>query len=92
MIWQFRRRAILAALATLAFSAPAHAEGDLVRGANGIEEGMPEHFLSDTLPKFRPGGLLLIHAGGSAGLFSEIIGGWVSGPGGSQPTTKEVRP
>ncbi len=66
--------------------------GDLVRGANGIEEGMPEHFLSDTLPKFRPGGLLLIHAGGSAGLFSEIIGGWVNGPGGSQPTTKEVRP
>jgi len=65
---------------------------DLAPGAHGIAEGMPEHFRSETLPKFRPGGLLLVHAGGTAGLFSEIIGGWQSGPGGSQPTTREVRP
>ena len=44
------------------------------------------------VPKFRDGGLLLVHAGGGAGLFSAIIGGWVNGPGGSQPVTREVRP
>ena len=30
-------------------------------------------FADATLPKFRPGGLLLVHAGGGAGLFSAII-------------------
>lgn len=64
---------------------------EIVRGANGIAEGMPEHFRGATVPKFRPGGLLLVHAGGSAGLFSEIIGGWANGEGGSQPVTREVR-
>ena len=44
-----------------------------------------------TLAKFRPGGLNIVHAGGTAGLFSAIIGGWVaSGPIGSQPVTKEI--
>ena len=63
---------------------------ELVRGAGGIAEGMPEHFREVTLPKFRPGGLLIVHAGGGAGLFSEIIGGWVNGAIGSQPITKEI--
>ena len=39
------------------------------------------------LPKFRPGGLLVVHAGGDAGLFSAIVGGWVSGDAGSAPVT-----
>jgi hypothetical protein len=65
---------------------------ELVRGAGGIAEGVPEHFREAMLPKFRPGGLLLVHAGGRAGLFSEIIGGWVSGDGGSQPVTREITP
>jgi hypothetical protein len=64
---------------------------ELVRGAGGIAEGMPEHFRELTLPKFRAGGLLVAHAGGGAGLFSEIIGGWVGGATGSQPVTREVR-
>jgi hypothetical protein len=42
------------------------------------------------LPKFRPGGLLLVHAGGPAGLFSAIVGGWVNGAPGSDPVTKVV--
>ena len=42
------------------------------------------------VPKFRPGGLLIVHAGGTAGLFSAIIGGWVSGSAGSEPVTREV--
>ncbi|MBI2710961.1 MAG: thioredoxin [Actinobacteria bacterium] len=65
---------------------------DLVRGAGGIAEGVPEAFAGTTLPKFRPGGLLVVHAGGGAGLFSTIIGGWVNGATGSEPVTVEVRP
>ena len=63
---------------------------DLVRGADGIEEGIATAFAGMTLPKFRDGGLLIVHAGGGAGLFSAIIGGWASGKVGSQPVTREV--
>lgn len=65
---------------------------ELVRGAGGIAEGLPEAFAEMTLPKFRSGGLLVVHAGGGAGLFSAIIGGWVSGQGGSDTVTQEIRP
>jgi hypothetical protein len=65
---------------------------ELIRGAGGIAEGVPERLNGMTLPKFRPGGLLLVHAGGGAGLFSAIIGGWANGDVGSQPVTKEVLP
>jgi len=34
--------------------------------------------------------LLIVHAGGTAGLFSAIIGGWIGGTGGSEPVTREV--
>jgi hypothetical protein len=64
---------------------------EIVRGAGGIAEGVPEHLGEATLPKFRPGGILIVHAGGGAGLFSTIIGGWANGATGSQPVTKEVQ-
>ncbi len=63
---------------------------DLVRGAGGIAEGIPEHLRNARLPKFRPGGLLIAHAGGRAGLFSAVISGWASGDTGSTPVTMEV--
>ncbi|MEM9608284.1 MAG: thioredoxin family protein [Actinomycetota bacterium] len=63
---------------------------ELVRGADGIAEGVPEGFADATLPKFRPGGLMIVHAGGTAGLFSTIIGGWVTGETGSLPTIREI--
>jgi hypothetical protein len=63
---------------------------ELVRGAGDIAEGLPDAFAELDLPKFRPDGLLVVHAGGGAGLFSAIIGGWVSGATGSQPVTVEV--
>jgi hypothetical protein len=47
---------------------------------------------SATLPKFRPGGILPVHCGGKAGLFSVMIGGWVNGATGSQPVLREIRP
>jgi hypothetical protein len=65
---------------------------EIVRGAGGIAEGLPEAFAETTLPKFRAGGLLIVHAGGGAGFFSAIIGGWASGPSGSQAVTREVHP
>lgn len=43
------------------------------------------------VPKFRDDGLLIVHAGGRAGLFSAAICGWASGPGGSQPVTREIK-
>ena len=33
---------------------------------------------------------MLAYAGGGAGLFSMIIGGWVNGEMGSQPVTRTV--
>jgi hypothetical protein len=65
---------------------------EIVRGADGIAEGFPEAFASSTIPKFREGGLLLVHAGGGAGLFSSIIAGWANGATGSTPVTKEIAP
>jgi hypothetical protein len=67
----------------------------LVRGAGGIAEGVPEAFaVGDDpapLPKFGPNGLMLAYAGGGAGLFSAIIAGWVNGETGSKPVTRRVR-
>jgi hypothetical protein len=65
---------------------------EVVRGAGGIAEGLPAGLAGATVPKFADDGLLLVHAGGGAGLFSAIIGGWINGPGGSQPVTREVQP
>jgi hypothetical protein len=63
---------------------------EIVRGAGGIAEGLPEWTRDVQLPKFRADGLLIVHAGGGAGLFSTIIAGWVNGETGSQPVTKEI--
>jgi hypothetical protein len=58
---------------------------ELVRGAGGIAEGLPQQFKDRTLDKFRADGLHIASAGGTAGLFSAIIAGWVaSGEKGSQ--------
>jgi hypothetical protein len=63
----------------------------LIAGAGGIAEGLPEKFKDQTLPKFRNGGLNIVRAGGSAGLFSAIIGGWgATGKIGSVPVTREI--
>jgi hypothetical protein len=66
---------------------------EISRGAGGIAEGVPPEFSEATLPKFRPEGLDVVHAGGTAGRFSAILAGWVaSGPRGSQSVTREIRP
>ena len=66
---------------------------ELARGAGGMAEGMPDAFAAaGSLPKFRPGGILIVHCGGEAGLFSTVIGGWLNGEMGSQPVLREIRP
>jgi hypothetical protein len=57
----------------------------------GDTGGAPADPAAVPVPKFLPDGLLLVHAGGGAGLFSAVIGGWARGAIGSQPVTREVR-
>jgi hypothetical protein len=64
---------------------------ELIEGANGITEGIPLRFKDKQIPKFRDGGLLIVRAGGKAGLFSAIIAGWgASGKTGSAPVTRKI--
>jgi hypothetical protein len=64
---------------------------EIIGGVDGITEGMPEYVKDMDLPKFKPGGLNIVRAGGTAGLFSAIVGGWLaSGDMGSSPVTKEI--
>jgi hypothetical protein len=64
---------------------------ELVAGTQGMAEGGPPSLAGKTVNKFRPGGLMIVHAGGDAGMFSGIIGGWsAGGPRGSLPITKEL--
>jgi hypothetical protein len=66
---------------------------DLIKGAQGLNEGMDAKYADQVLPKFwRDHGLLLVRAGGDAGMFSGIIGGWSAGRFHDevQPVTKEI--
>ena len=61
-------------------------------GYGGMEEGVSADVGGETVAKFRPGGLLLVRAGGTAGFFAGIIAGWsASGPTGSEPVTVEIK-
>lgn len=65
---------------------------ELMPGIDGIAEGMPEKFKDKLLNKFRDDGLHIVTAGGTAGMFSAIISGWVaSGDKGSQMVSQVVK-
>ena len=65
---------------------------ELVAGAQGIADGGAASLAGKTVNKFRPGGIMIVRAGGDAGMFSGIIAGWsAGGPRSSLPVTKEVR-
>jgi hypothetical protein len=49
---------------------------DLIHGAQGVAEGLPAGMADQMVDKFQPDGVLIVRAGGPAGLFSAIIGGW----------------
>ena len=66
-------------------------DGDeAIEGAGGIETGLPASFAGRKVPKFRPDSLMIVRAGGNAGAFSAIIGGWIGGPMGSEPITHPI--
>lgn len=66
---------------------------ELVAGADGVGEGIPAGRAEERVPKFHEDGLMVVRAGGSAGLFSAILPGWLAGRKREelQPVTKEVR-
>src|SRR5438132_4120525 len=65
---------------------------ELVAGAKGIAEGGSKSLAGRTVNKFRPGGIMIVRAGGDAGMFSGIIAGWsAGGPRSSLPVTREIR-
>ena len=70
--------------------------GDVVRGAFGSPEGVDPQFISDPempVAKFAAADrILLAYAGGDAGLFSMVFGGWASGQIGSAPVTRSIEP
>ena len=63
---------------------------EIIAGADGIEEGMPDFVKEMQLPKYPPGGIHVVHGGSHAGLFSAAIGGWVTGEMGSVTVTREI--
>jgi hypothetical protein len=74
------------------FSALQRPGRELVRGAQGIAEGIAAERADDLVSKFWPDGLLIVRAGGPAGLFSAILAGWTGGRfrEESQPVTREI--
>jgi len=67
---------------------------EIVAGLDGVGEGVPQARAAEPVPKFHEDGLLVVRAGGAAGLFSAVLPGWLAGRNRTelQPVTREVRP
>lgn len=65
---------------------------DLIAGAQGVGEGIAASRSGEMVPKFWDDGLLIVRAGGAAGLYSAICGGWTGHRhhDESQPVTREL--
>jgi hypothetical protein len=65
---------------------------ELVRGAQGVGEGIDPGRGDEMVNKFWPEGLMIVHAGGQAGMFSAICAGWTGGRfrHESKPVTREI--
>jgi hypothetical protein len=65
---------------------------ELVAGTDGVGEGVPASRAGEMIPKFHEDGIMVVRAGGKAGLFSAILPGWLAGRNRLelQPVTKEV--
>jgi hypothetical protein len=66
---------------------------ELVAGTDGVGEGIPASRANEQVPKFHEDGLMVVRAGGKAGLFSAILPGWLAGRNRAelQLVTKEVK-
>jgi hypothetical protein len=58
-----------------------------------VGEGIPASRAGERVPKFHEDGLMVVRAGGPAGLFSAILPGWLAGRDRLelQPVTKEIK-
>jgi hypothetical protein len=65
---------------------------EILAGLDGIGEGVPKERADENVPKFHEDGLMVVRAGGPAGLFSAILPGWLAGRNRLelQPVTKEI--
>jgi hypothetical protein len=65
---------------------------ELVAGTDGIGEGIPASRANEQVPKFHEDGLMVVRAGGPAGLFSGILPGWLAGRNRAelQPVTRII--
>jgi len=83
------RREIESAL----FEATIRPGSEILAGLDGIGEGVTAERASEQVPKFHEDGLMVVRAGGKAGLFSAILPGWLAGRNRLelQPVTKEIR-
>ena len=75
------------------FEATTRPGSEILAGLDGVGEGVPQARGSEQVPKFHDDGLMVVRAGGHAGLFSAILPGWLAGRNKLelQPVTKEVR-
>jgi len=66
---------------------------EILAGADGVGEGVPASRANEQVPKFHEDGLMVVRAGGKAGLFSAILPGWLAGRNRAelQLVTKEIR-
>ncbi len=66
---------------------------DVIQGAHGVGEGVDKRRADEMINKFWPEGLLIVQAGGQAGLFSAICAGWTGGRfrDESKPVTREIK-
>ncbi len=70
---------------------PGHA---LVRGEGGVDEGIDAERAGESVDKFKPGGLLVVRAGGRGAAISAVIGGWPAQRDGAstRAVTREITP
>jgi hypothetical protein len=74
------------------FEATTRPGSEILAGSNGIGEGVPQARAGEQVPKFYEDGLLVVRAGGQAGLFSAILPGWLAGRSRTemQPVTRQI--
>jgi hypothetical protein len=67
--------------------------GAMVRAAGWSRERLQQELHVRSDESFSgPDRILLVYAGGDAGLFAMLFGGWVSGAAGSTPQTGSIEP
>ena len=65
---------------------------EILAGLDGIGEGVTAERASEMIPKFHDDGVVVVRAGGPAGLFSAVLPGWLAGRNKSelQLVSKEI--